>query len=96
MLKRLRPDCLPEVSDEDERVWESQEGGKRSAMENLWIRCNCKGGDGIDKEAESIENDQELIKPLKLGGQAAAAESCQSRGWSRIRTSCYDGRNDCA
>ena len=53
-------------------------------------------GGGIDKEAESIENDQELIKPLKLGGQAAAAESCQSRGWSRIRTSCYDGRNDCA
>ena len=66
-------------------------------MENLWIRCNCKGGDGIDKEAESIENDhQELIKPLKLGGQTAAAESCQSRGWSRIRTSCDDGRNDCA
>ena len=53
-------------------------------------------GGGIDKEAESIENDQELIKPLKLGGQAAAAESCQSRGWSRIRTSCDDGRNDCA
>ena len=56
-----------------------------------------RGGDGIDKEAESIENDhQELIKPLKLGGQTAAAESCQSRGWSRIRTSCDGGRNDCA
>ena len=36
-LKRVRPDCLPEVSDEDERVWESQQGGERSAMENLWI-----------------------------------------------------------
>ena len=95
MLKRLRPDCLPEVSDEDERVWESQEGGKRSAMENLWIRCNCKGGDGIDKEAESIENDQELIKPLMLGGWSGCWQG-QSRGWSRIRTSCDGGRNDCA
>ena len=37
LLKRLRPDCLPEVSDEDERVWERQQGGERSAMENLWI-----------------------------------------------------------
>ena len=86
MLKRLGPDCLPEVSDEDERVWESQQGGKRSAMENLGFDVIVRGG-GIDKEAESIENDQELIKPLMLGGQTAAAESCQSRGWSRIRTS---------
>ena len=64
-------------------------------MENLGFDVTVRG-DGIDKEAESFENNQELIKPLKLGGQAAAAESCQSRGWSRIRTSCYDGRNDCA
>ena len=31
------PDCLPEVGDEDEGVGESQQGGKSSAMENLWI-----------------------------------------------------------
>ena len=29
------PDCLPEVGDEDERVGESEEGGKSSAMQNL-------------------------------------------------------------
>ena len=31
------PDGLPEVGDEDEGVGESQQGGKSSAMENLWI-----------------------------------------------------------
>ena len=42
--KRVRPDCLPEVSDEDERVWESQQGGKRSAMETLGFDVIVNGG----------------------------------------------------
>ena len=37
ILASSPPDCLPEVGDEDEGVGESQQGGKSSAMENLWI-----------------------------------------------------------
>ena len=81
------PDCLPEVGDEDEGVGESQQGGKSSAMENLWIWTMYIHSKGVKWTIQTVEKDENWEEPIMLGCQIHLLVRCQlPRSWSRTIT----------